>query len=500
MDSKKEKNNCGGSYDALLLTFIKFLTIGISLIITRLLSEYLSLHDYGTYSQILLLTSLISSMTIFGMMDGINYFYCSEKDNQKRDEYVSTIFSIQCIIGVLIGSLVFLFCTPLCVYFDNPDLDRLLVFAAIIPLLQNILSLIQILLISIGKARILAVRNFFISLIRLIVVLGVVTLIRKVWVIFVATIVLDIIQIVVFVHILFRNHCRIRIKNIRYRLIGEILKYCAPMAVFLLINSLSRDMDKYFISLMTDTNTLAIYSNASKQLPFDIILTSFCTVLIPYITKYIADKNMRNAANLYKSLLEVGYITTGFLCCTAVTVAPQLMTLLYSEKYINGLPIFVIYLFVDLFRFTNITLVLSAAGKTKTLMLLGVVSLGCNAILNMMLYHFCDIIGPAIATLIITIVVGLIMLTISAHVLKINIRCLFDIKYIITYSVENIILIFILTLIRQKLEIVQMNYILIMFVISLIYGCVMITLNGKRLLGLLSNVNNNTMNKLSHKC
>ena len=51
----------GSSGDALLLTAVKLMTMLLSLVTTRLLSQHLTRYDYGTYSQILLLSSTIAS-------------------------------------------------------------------------------------------------------------------------------------------------------------------------------------------------------------------------------------------------------------------------------------------------------------------------------------------------------------------------------------------------------------------------------------------------------
>ena len=55
-----KKTRWGVSGDAILLMAIKFVTIALGLAITRLLSEYLTVYDYGTYSQILLIVKLQS--------------------------------------------------------------------------------------------------------------------------------------------------------------------------------------------------------------------------------------------------------------------------------------------------------------------------------------------------------------------------------------------------------------------------------------------------------
>ena len=487
-------NKLGGvSLDAIFLTFIKLVTTGLGLIITRLLSEYLSVYDYGVYSQALLVISTVSSFTIFGMMDGINYFYCSESDIAKRESYTATIFSIQCIVSSVAGAGLLILSVPICEYLGNPGIQRLLIFVAMLPLLQNILSIIQVLMISVGKARMLALRNFVISTVRLAVVFVVVNFVRDVAIILATTVILDILQIVLFLFVLRKNGCNVKMLRTDFRLVPAILKYCAPMAVFTMVSSLNRDMDKYLVSIMTDTKTLALYANASKQLPFDILMTSFCTVLIPYITKYISEQKKKQAAELYKLFLEITYISTGILCCAALSAAPQLMKLLYSNKYTDGIAIFVVYILVDLFRFTNITLVLSAAGKTGTLMVIGIGSVCCNLILNPLMYGCFGLIGPAIATLVVTVLSGILMIFFNSKTLECKLSGLFDLKYMSLFLAESVALTVALGFLSRWLDKIDVHYFIILVSVAGLYGIIMLVLNGKRLLKALKKVNRKSL-------
>ena len=488
------RNKLGGvSIDAIFLTFIKLVTTGLGLIITRLLSEYLSVYDYGVYSQALLIISTISSFTIFGMMDGINYFYCSESDVDKRESYTATIFMMQCIVSALAGTGLLILSVPICEYLGNPGVERLLIFAAILPMLQNILGIIQVLMVSVGKARMLALRNFVISTVRLAVTFVVINYARDAAIILTATVILDVIQIALFLIILKKNGCNVKLNNTDYRLVPEIMKYCAPMAIFTVLNSVNRDMDKYLVSIMTDTKTLALYANASKQLPFDILMTSFCTVLIPYITKYISERKKQQAIELYKLFLEITYISTAILGCAALSSSPQLMKLLYSNKYTEGIAIFVIYILVDLFRFANITLVLSAAGKTKVLMTIGVGSVCCNLVLNTIMYNWIGLIGPAIATLVVTILSGLLMLYCNSKVLECKVTEFFDMKYLSLFLVESVTLTFLLSLLSGWLDKMDVHYFVNLVSVVGLYGIIMLAINGKRLLKALKMVNRQSL-------
>ena len=487
----RNKIRLGGvSGDAMLLMLVKLVTIALGFVITRLLSEHLSVYDYGTYSQVLLLVSTVSSLTILGMMDGANFFFCSEQDVEKRENYIATLFTLQCMASALVGTTVLAAGGWLSKSFDNPDIRPLLFFAAVLPMTQNLMSMMQVLVVAVGKARILAVRNLVVSLIRLAVVLLVVFLVQNVGLILAATLLLDTAQILVFYQILKSKACLIRLRCTDFRLARRIFSYCLPMAVFIAVNALNRDCDKYLVALLTDTSTVALYANASKALPFDIIMTSFCTVLIPGITRMVSTRRLAQATSLYRLFLEISYVSTGILCCAALAAAPQLMELLYSEKYLDGVGIFAIYILVDLIRFTNITLILSAAGKTRQLMILGVGALGVNLILNVGMFHIFGLPGPALATLLTTLGTGLLMLWLNARTLETTIASFFDRKYLALFLAENITALSLICWLRQWLEGMGVHYLIILAVIGGLYGVGLLLLNGKRLLKNLKQVNN----------
>ncbi len=485
----KSKLQWGASGDAILLTLIKLVTIALSFAVTRLLSQFLSLHDYGTYSQILLIVSTVTSVTILGMADGVNYFYCSQKDEASKEKYISTIYTLQCIISTVAGATVMVLANPICRYFDNPDVKRLLIFAAALPLFQNLLSMTQVLLVSVGKARMLALRNLIVSLVRLAAVIAVIAMVKDVALILSATLLMDVAQMVLFLFILRKNRCAIRWKCADFKLFGTIFSYCAPMAVFTLLNTLNRDCDKYLIGLMTDTETLAMYSNASKVLPFDLIASSFMTVLLPQVTRHIASGQKQNAMKLYRAFLEITYISTTILCCAVLAASPQVMQLLYSEKYLAGFEIFCVYVLVDLLRFTNITLILSAAGKTKKLMFFSLGALVTNALLNIVLFRFFGIIGPAAATLITSVLLGLCMMNAGAKELDGRISGFFDLKYLLRFIAGSAVFTAILWLCQSWLAAQNLPYLIVLVLIVGVYALVTGLICRKRFLRAIRQVN-----------
>lgn len=437
--------------DAALLALVRLMTMCLSLITTRILSTYLTTFAYGTYSQVLLIVSTTASLTTFGLIDAINFYYCGTTDPERRESYVATILTLQCCIGAFAGLLIVLLGGPICKYFGNPELRQYLVFAAILPLLQNGISLLQVLFVSVGKARQLAIRNLVISLAQLACAVMAGMYLKRIKLILTVSVVLNGGQILFFLWSLKNSGCRIRPASCDFHLTKAILKYSIPMAVFTLVNAINRDMDKYLISAVSDTETLAIYSNAAKVLPFDILLISFMTVLLPHLTRQIAEKQYFKAAKTYRAYLEISYISTALLAFSVLSAAPQAMELLYSEKYLSGLPVFCIYIVSDIFHFASITLILTASGKTRLLMRLGLLGLGANFILNILLYQLLGIAGPALATLLVSLGLGISILHYSAKELHASIRELFDCKFLLCFAAECIGGVLLFTCIQRRL-------------------------------------------------
>ena len=488
----KRRLDGGTSGDAVLLMFIKLVTMTLGLVVTRLLSQHFSYQGYGTYSQVLLVVNTVTSVTILGMVDGTNFFNCREKDPGKREAYLSTIFTLQCVVSALGGMVVMLLSGQICARFDNAALAPLLIFAAVLPMLQNLISMVQVLVVSVGKARMLALRNLIISVTRLAVVLVVIALVRNVALILLMTVVMDLGQLMIFFRMLRSNGCPMSLKAVDFRLFKEIFHYCAPMGVYLVVSTLNRDLDKYLVALLTDTETLAVYSNASKTLPFDIVLTSFTTVLVPEITRQVVAGKKEQVVSLYKSFLEFTYIATGILCCAALAAAPQLMELLYSEKYLSGLTVFILYILVDLLRFTNITLLLAVAGKTRQLMFLSFGTLVANGVLNVVLFRWIGLPGPALATLVVTLLSGLIILHLSARVLDSKLRKLFDLKCLAVFLAVSAALTLGLYQLQHWLMGRGLHYVVVLLITGGAYGLLMAALYGKRLLRAMKTMNKKT--------
>lgn len=422
--AKLKNLSSGAATDSIILTFVKFITMALGLVITKLLSTQFSKADYGTYTQAIQVSHTVVSLTILGLTNATSYYYNKTEDKDLKRGYVCTIFGMEYIIGLIGAILIMALNVPIALYYGNESIRPLLWFVAFMPLLTNLINMLQVLFVSVGKAKVIAVRNLIVSVCRLGAVAVACFVTKSVIVIMITTLALDLGQVLFFMFS-FGRHDFAVIPKIMWKHVPGILKFCLPMAVYVLSNSLMRDIDKYVIGYFADEEVYAVYFNASKVLPFDVMTTAFATVLVPIITRQINSGRRQEAIAAYREYLRFGYLTTWILTCGAAVSAKALMCTLYSEDYLDGLTVFILYLVVEMIRFANITTVLSASGKTLKLMVVSVLALALNAGLDIPAYLIFEhyrpgrgMVGPAVVTVFITALMCFLLILLGKKELR----------------------------------------------------------------------------------
>jgi len=485
----RTKTKEGAAVDSVFLTITRVITAVLGLVVTKLLSTFFSLTDYGTYSQAMLIVTSIASVSILGLTNGLNYFYNSSTDIETKHKYLVTIFGLQFLIGSICGIAITVLAVPIINYFKNGNLIQIIFFAAWMPLFENLLNMLQVLFISIKKARMIALRNLIISLLRLAIMFVAVIITNNIVIIFISLVILEILQVVYFFITYRKLKGALSIKLFDLKLIKPILSFCIPMAIYVFTHALCRDIDKYVVSYFSNTETLAIYSNASKQLPFDLLSSSFVIVLVPIITRQIASKRDDLAKQSFSRYLNFGIMVSWIIISGLFLMPKEMMEFLYDDKYISGYQIFMVYLGIGMLQFANITLILSAKGKTKTIMYCSIIALIVNLIFDILSYYVIGIIGPAIVNLLVTLGLIIALLHFAAKELSCKIRDFFDFNEIATFIFVIFCALIIVSTLKELFINKINNTVVRIFVTYLFYIIIVLPLNIKKIIRHLKGLN-----------
>lgn len=449
----------GNSVDAALLTLVKINTAVLGLICTRLISVNFSYQDYGTYSQALLCSTTLTAIAILGLTDAVNLFFNKINDKQKQKPILATIFNLQYVSGIVCGIILVLSTPLLTDYFDNEQLRSALYWIAFFPLMTNLLAMQQVLFISIKKSKLIAIRNLIVSIIRLIIYLVACFVIKDIVSIITLTFVCETLQVIYFKYLLHKYDISFGIRDGSWRYVRRILSFSLPMVAYVLCSSLMRDTDKYIVGYFTSTENFAIYSNASKVLPFELVTASFITVLLPVLTKSVQSKDDKQSQLVYGNYLNFGLFVIGILVSAAVITAPELLNLLYGPKYVKGLGVFIVYLFVSLVRFTNFSFIYAAAGNSKAIMNVSIVSLLGNILFALLLFFQMGPIGCALSNLIVSLATNLYLMHHGSRYIGTNTFKLIDVKSVLMLAIASIVLYFAYGALKENLNIASNDWV-----------------------------------------
>ncbi len=430
------KYSLGG--EAVRLTISKVVTLCITMITTMLLSRFRTIEEYGTYSQILLIINLFISLLMLGLPNSINFFLARAETKEERQHFLSVFYTLSTILSIIIGTVLVL-CIPLIEsYFHNKQIHRFYYFLALYPWASIILSSIENILVVYRRTQFLMAFRIIYSA----VILGITLLVQfagygftTYMIVFVAVNAL----FAVFVYIV-SAHLSGGIRPLFDKnLIRSVLAFSIPLGLATVVGTLNAEIDKLLIGYLMDTEQLAIYTNAAKELPLSIVAASITAVLLPQLTRMIKNNNSVQAINLWGTATELAFIVIAVIVAGVFAYAEEAMTILYSEKYLPGVNVFRIYTLNLLLRCTYFGIVLNAYGETKKIFWCSVLSLVLNSILNPFLFWIIGVTGPAIATFIAILAILLLQLAMTSKTVCIPFKLIFPWKQMGVILIINIL-------------------------------------------------------------
>lgn len=401
---------------ALTLSVSKAINLMLSMITSMCLSRYLTLFEYGTYSELQTITSLVVSIFALGLPNSINYFVPSCKLEDKR-KFFCFYYTAISLISVFVAGLMFFLKGLVAGYYENPTIINYAFFLMIIPWTKLIINSRSNMLIvdsKIKKELLYSVSNSMLLLaLVLLTINGNASLNIYLWLYVIIEIFFSLLTYVEAYLSLDKG----MIFEFDKSLLKSIIAFSIPLGLSTAISTLSLDMDKLIIGYFMNEEAVAIYSNAGKELPFSLMASSFTAIVLPKVVRSIKLGRKEDAIFMWQCSSELCFIILCFFACASIVFAPQIITLLYSHSYLEGTSIFGIYSLVLLFRITYWGMILNAYGKTKQILYHSLFCLGVNLILSLLLYFVIGFEGPALASL---ISIGVMMFTQLIHSSKLT--------------------------------------------------------------------------------
>jgi O-antigen/teichoic acid export membrane protein len=410
---------------AIFVIISKFLEPISILALAMILTRKMSLSDYGTYQQVMLICITVSIFIAFGLPDSV-YYFLPRTQNKKR--FLLRTLLLLNLLGIVATIVIVAVRNPLGEWMNNPRLPELaLIFGFYLIGLASY-QMLDSTFLSLGRGRSLALVNVVFSLLFFLFVSVPVLLGMPLKAILTSILIYYLAQAVFLLVFILRLSGELGDFRKGDNL-GEQLRYSAPIGGSRLSGTLAKAVDRFVISFFYTPKDYAIYDRGAMQLPFvNIFAYTIGAVLLPRYVEFHREGKSEEVLKLWhESVRQVALIMFAiFALC--LFFARDVITVLFTDTYLGSVSIFKIYLLLLPFQVTAYGSILRATKNTKHILYVTLMELTVNIILSLTLVRLLGPKGPAVATIITRTCGVSYYLLVIKNILRVDIKRVFPWK------------------------------------------------------------------------
>ena len=470
--------------DVVVLTYTRIIGIGTNLIYSMVLVRALTKYNYGVYSQAQIVISFCVTFLGLSLPNCINFFLPKAKSQDDRSRVISNIASL-CILAGVIGALGIAFLAhPLALYFELDGLETVLYIGCTIPCWQLLSSIYDNTFVVLGRTKLVAIRRTLFSLLKVIVAVLLWLLQFSFYQFYFSIMIVEMVVGIYSVTSILCETKRNPFHLFNASFIKSAFVYSLPLALASTVGIISANLSKLIVSKQLGAEELALYTNMTQELPITIIATSIAAVGVPLVAQYHSEKRLGDILLLWNNSIELSFICTTWIVGIFIVLAPEVVTFLYSDKYITGVPIFRISSLVLLLRVIYFGMILNGTGHTRKILYSSIGSVVINIFLIFLLFPIAGVYGLTIATLLSTSSAGLFQLWMSRTIIKCSWKDIFPWKRLFVNVIQNVIAAGGSFLLAVFLRSRHSNIFVIIILVSLLWGGIIFCFSWKRILKL----------------
>ncbi len=400
------------------------------LVSSVVLARYLTKNDLGTFLQAMLIVNTCIVLSFFGLPQSIYYFF-HRASNRGRLVLQTIILAI--IIAVFWAIMIYLNGSSLSFLLNNRDLVDYTALIAFIMCSRGISQFRDPILISADRLVLNSICSIVFEFIFYLPTLLAPLLHFSLGSIFKFMATTCFIELICTIALIVVVSSKVKMNNayedhppheaLKNISIKEQVAYSFPIGVSSYLGIFGRQIDQYLISIFFSPAQFAVYSRGSLSVPmindFQYMIHD---ILMP---KYVAC--FRNGQ--IEKLLHLFHKATGKAAkikfpafCFLFATAPQLIRLLYTNKYDDAIPVLRVYLCLIILTVTVYGAIPRASGKTSCISWSILIAILINIIVSILLLPILGPIGAALGTIFSSSVNFFCLIFMSCKILGISVE------------------------------------------------------------------------------
>jgi O-antigen/teichoic acid export membrane protein len=396
-----------------LLISSSVIRLAVQLSILFLFSRNLSLADYGLYQSVWLYLNVLSMVALFGLPSLILSSSLLNirqwiKQNSKLFICIALLVNFIPIFYVLFATTAYTFTTKLLII--------------VLSLIQNICILAETIAIKNKKEKLVLASNLIFAVGYFISHLIILYSNYSLQLILVTIIILFLIKTILL------GLMSIKQESNKPAVAAALGKQWFYLGLYDVISVVFKWLDKWVILFFISITQFAIYFNGSYEIPiFGLMLSAVGNIMLVDLS---ASNN--NAAVKIKTLFENSSLLLAAIVfpsfCFLFFYSHDFFTLLFSSKYADAIPVFLISIFVLPLRITNFTAALQVYHRNDLIVKGAVLDLCIAIVLMLVLYPLLQMRGLALAFVVSTYVQAAYYLWHTAKLINKKISYFFPFK------------------------------------------------------------------------
>ena len=369
---------------------------------------------------------LVSMLTVdilkWGLLNSLYYFYPLEKE--KQTQLLSQTFYLLTTVGFIFIPVLYILRYPIADLFNSPVIITLIFPICFYCFFMLTSLILDSLFILEKKSRVVVIYEIINKTLRGLFVIGTALVFKDVYYVLWSLTIFALIR-VTFLYIYMKKIYGIKLRKVEIPLLKSQLRYAFPIGSARMVGEIGKKIDKFILAAFLTPAYYATYSIAHFGIPFiGLFYTSVSQVIIPQMTIKKKAEDLVEIKRLWHRMIDQFSLVTIPIVIIFGLLANNIITLLFTEQYIESVPVYRIFLFIIILHIVNPSVVLRACKKTKTIFISHLWSMIIALFLGYILIKNYGMIGGAISFILSSFVRTLIQVTKVKELLSLSLLSL----------------------------------------------------------------------------
>lgn len=447
--------------------------LAASMILTRLLSR----SEYGNYEQVWLVYNSFLPLVGNGLSSSV-YFFSARED--KRFVYSSAV-AASAIVGVIGGIVLALFAPLIAEWFGAPALTGYIRIFAAYTVLASPSMMLESVFVTERRVGLLLAGNALLALLFAGSILASVIVFHSLTVVFISIGVVGALKSIYLIAFMMKA------RKLIGRKLSRVMKmqflYTAPILVSGIAGTISKQVDRYLVSLLMTPEKFAVYAIGSKEVPMIAVITgSASAILFPVFSELGTAEGRGKFVEIWRnSISKTGFFLLPLMVFLLFT-AGDFMGFFFGSKYVVSAGVFRIFLLLLPLRVAFYSQALLSLGKQKLYMYVSVVEMFAGAAASFFLLRIYGLEGAAAGKVVVTYLEVFVLVGMLTFLLKSNVADMFPWKKLFKLLVISAVGILPLIPVRELVGNVYYRFIVESIVFAVVFGGIAIITKSVRVI------------------